>query len=81
MKLEVIGRVCNDCDSVLEMTQDAMKDLHVDAEIQRVTETNEIIKKFGMVHIPALAADGKVLFEGKIPSPEKLKEKLAGLKQ
>lgn len=81
MKLEVIGRICPDCDSFFQMTQDAVKDLHVNAEIQRVTETKEILKKFGMIHVPALAADGKVLFEGKFPTSEKMKEKLAHLKQ
>lgn len=79
MRLEVIGRICPDCDSLYQMTENIVRDLDMKTEIQRITDTKDILKKFGMIHVPALAADGKILFEGKIPAPEKLKDKLAHL--
>ncbi|HCA40398.1 MAG TPA: thioredoxin family protein [Aminobacterium sp.] len=74
MKIQVIGRICPDCDKVFEMTKQTLTTLNIVNDIERVTETREIIKHFGMVHIPAVAVDGKVLFSGEIPNEEKMKK-------
>ncbi|MBN1333498.1 MAG: thioredoxin family protein [Synergistales bacterium] len=80
MKVQVIGRICPDVDKVLEMTKTTLADLGLKFDIERVTETEDIIHKFGMVHIPALAVDGKVIFAGHVPTVEKLRKTLSHFK-
>jgi len=80
MKVQVIGRVCPDVDKVLEMTKSTLEELGLKCDVERITETDDIIHKFGMVHIPALAIDGKVIFAGHVPTDEKLRKTLSHIK-
>lgn len=77
MKVQVVGRICPDCDKVYEMTQKILSELKINEKIERITETKEIMKKFHMIHIPAVVVNGKVVISGSVPHEEKLRKVLS----
>jgi small redox-active disulfide protein 2 len=71
-KVQVLGTGCAKCKKLFEATQQAVKELGVEAEVTKVEDINEIIK-FGVMMTPALAVDGEVKVVGRIPKPDELK--------
>jgi small redox-active disulfide protein 2 len=71
-KIQVLGTGCPKCKKLYEATQQAVKDLGIEAEVIKVEDINEIIK-FGIMMTPALAVDGSVKVVGRIPKLDELK--------
>jgi small redox-active disulfide protein 2 len=71
-KLQILGTGCPKCKKLYEATQQAAKDLGIEAEVTKVEDINEIMK-FGIMMTPALAVDGVVKVVGRIPKPDELK--------
>lgn len=72
MKIEILGTGCPKCKKLAENAGQAVKVLGVDAEIVKVTEIQEIIKR-GVIMTPALAVDGEIKSVGKVLGPEEIK--------
>jgi len=73
MKIKVLGPGCINCKKLLETTQAAVKELAVDAEIEYVTEMQEIQKYLMMT--PGLVINEKVAHQGKpLPNLDKVKD-------
>lgn len=66
-KLQILGTGCPKCKKLLEVTEEAAKQLGIDYEIEKVTDVKEIMK-FGVMLTPALAVDGVVKVAGKVPT-------------
>lgn len=75
MKIQILGTGCPKCKQLTENTQEAIKALGLDAEIEKVTDINEIMK-FGVMMTPALAVDGNVKSVGKVLSPADIQKLL-----
>jgi small redox-active disulfide protein 2 len=75
MKIQILGAGCPKCRQTEANAKEAVKSLGVTAEIDKVTDINQIVE-FGVTATPALAVDGEVKFIGKIPSVEEIKEVL-----
>ncbi len=73
--IQVLGTGCKRCDALKLNVESALKELGVEADVQKIEDINEIIK-FGVMITPALAIDGKVKFVGKIPTLEEIKAAL-----
>jgi small redox-active disulfide protein 2 len=71
-KIQILGTGCPKCKKLFEATQQAVKDLGIDAEVSKVEDINEIMK-FNVMMTPALAIDGEVKVVGRIPKPDELK--------
>lgn len=71
-KIQILGTGCPKCKKLYEATQQAVKDLGIEAEVTKVEDINEIMK-FGIMMTPALAVDGSVKVVGRIPKPDELK--------
>jgi small redox-active disulfide protein 2 len=71
-KVQVLGTGCPKCKKLFEVTQQAVKDLGIEAEVTKVEDIDEIMK-FGIMMTPALAVDGAVKVVGRIPKPDELK--------
>jgi len=67
MKIEILGTGCPKCKKLAELTEEAVNELGVSAEIIKVTDINKIID-YGVMVTPALVIDGNVMVAGKIPS-------------
>ena len=75
MQLLVIGPGCTRCKTLAQLTEQAVKELGVTAEINKVTDLKQIMA-LGVMMTPALAVDGKVKLAGRVPSVEEIKKLL-----
>ncbi len=73
MKIEILGTGCPKCKKVFEHTEQAVKEAGVEAEIVKVTEIADIMKR-GVMVTPALGIEGEIKSSGKIPSVEEIKK-------
>jgi small redox-active disulfide protein 2 len=77
MKIEVLGIGCPKCMSVEQNVKKALMELALQADVEKVTDIQQIIQR-GVMSTPALVIDGKVVLQGKNPTVEQLKHLIAG---
>lgn len=65
MKIQILGTGCPKCKKLSENAQAAIEAAGVEAEIEKVTDINEIMQ-FGVMMTPGLAIDGEVKSVGKV---------------
>ncbi len=73
MKIQILGTGCPKCNQLYQNAQQAVAELAVDAELEKVTDLNAIMA-FGVMVTPALVIDGQVKTSGKVPTAEAIKE-------
>ncbi|MBE6897631.1 MAG: thioredoxin family protein [Ruminococcaceae bacterium] len=78
MDVKVIGAGCPDCDKLKASTEAALKELGINAEIQRITTLKDIVL-LGVMTAPSLLVDGKLLISGQAASKEEVKKQLEKL--
>ena len=76
MKFTVYGSGCAKCQKLTANAEAAALALGLDYVIEKVTDVNGIIDA-GVMHTPALAVNGEVVVEGKVPGPDEIKQLLA----
>lgn len=74
--IQVLGTGCRKCVSLTANAEAALRELGVEAEIQKIEDINEIVR-FGVMSTPALAVDGEVKIVGKVATPEEIKAVLS----
>ena len=72
MQILVIGPGCSKCRTLAQLTEQAVKDLGVTAEINKVTDLKQIMA-LGVMMTPALAINGAIKVVGKVPSLSEIK--------
>ena len=72
MQLLVIGPGCAKCKTLAQFTEQAVKELGVSAEINKVTDLKQIMA-LGVMMTPALAVNGTIKVTGKVPSVAEIK--------
>ena len=73
MKIKVLGPGCANCQDLERRVKQALKELKIEAEVEKVTDYAEIAKYVMMT--PGVVIDEKVYHEGKpLPRLEKIKE-------
>jgi small redox-active disulfide protein 2 len=72
MKIEVLGSGCPKCMHLEQDVQKALAELAMQAEVEKVTDIQQIVQR-GVMSTPALLIDGKVVLQGKSPTMEQLK--------
>ena len=76
-KVEVLGSGCPRCEQTIKAVEKAIQELGIDAAIEKVEDINEIISR-GVVATPAVAVDGKIVLNGRIPTLDEAKALLKG---
>lgn len=74
-KIQILGGGCPKCAKLYEHAEAAAKELGIAYEMEKISDYGKIAES-GVMATPALAVDGKVLFEGRVPTVESLKELL-----
>lgn len=64
---------CPKCNKLMEMAEQAAKELGIEYTVEKVNTIDEI-KKFRVMMTPALAVDGVVKVYGRVPGIEELKK-------
>lgn len=77
MKIEVLGTGCPKCMSLEGNVRKALEGLSLHADVEKVTEIEQIIQR-GVMSTPALVIDGKVVLQGKNPTVDQLKKIIQG---
>ena len=75
MNILVIGSGCAKCKTLAQFTEQAVKELGITAEINKITDLKQIMA-LGVMMTPALAVDGTLKVVGKVPSVEEIKKLL-----
>ncbi len=72
MEIRILGPGCPRCGEVEKRTINALAELNVGADVQKITDIKKIMeyKVFGT---PGLVINGKIKASGRIPSPEEIK--------
>lgn len=69
MKIKVLGPGCKNCENLADNTKAALKELGLEAEIEKVTDFGEIAG-YGILSTPGLVIDDKVVSSGKVLKPK-----------
>jgi small redox-active disulfide protein 2 len=75
-RIQVLGPGCPKCKMLTERVTQAVAELGLECEVEKVTDINRIVE-FGVMSTPALAVDGTIKMYGHVPSVEKIKEMLS----
>lgn len=78
MDIKILGEGCDRCDKLYANTRQAMDELGIDTEIEKVESLLEIVK-LGVMDAPTLMIDGKVALSGQVASTKKIKKILQKL--
>ncbi|MCX8157721.1 MAG: thioredoxin family protein [Verrucomicrobiae bacterium] len=77
MQILVIGPGCARCKTLAQLTEQAVNELGIPAEINKVTDLKQIMA-LGVMMTPALAINGNLKLSGRVPTLAELKELLQG---
>ncbi|MDP2754246.1 MAG: thioredoxin family protein [Nitrospirota bacterium] len=73
MEIKVLGPGCPNCHKMEELAKKAVKELGIEAKVDKITDIKEIMKY--TMSTPALVINGKLKHSGKpLPGIEKVKE-------
>ncbi|WP_448974025.1 thioredoxin family protein [Mesobacillus sp. LC4] len=76
MNIKILGTGCRKCQELEKNTREAVKDLQLEAEVEKVEEIKEIMK-YKVMSTPALVIDGNVVSAGKLLTINDLKKMLS----
>jgi len=72
-KCEILGPGCPRCHEVEKRTMNALIELDVDANIEKITDIKEIAQ-YKILGTPGLVINGKVKCFGRVPSLDEIKK-------
>ena len=73
--IKILGTGCPSCISTENVVAAVVKELNIEAKIVKVTEIMDIMM-YDVMSTPAIVIDEKVVFKGKVPSKEEVKQLL-----
>jgi small redox-active disulfide protein 2 len=77
MRIQVLGVGCQNCRRVAANAEQAVRELGLSADVEKVEDIQEIVK-FRVITLPALVVDGEVKALGRVPSVKEIKELIGG---
>lgn len=69
--LKVLGPGCANCKRLEQIAREAVDSLAIEAKLEKVTETNDIIA-YGVMSTPGLVINDKVVSSGRLPAMEEV---------
>ncbi|GAU78622.1 thioredoxin family protein [Fusibacter sp. 3D3] len=75
MVIKILGSGCAKCKQLEANAQQAVKELGIEATIEKVKEIENIME-YGVMKTPALVVDEQVKVMGRVPSAEDIKKYL-----
>ncbi len=74
MEIKVLGPGCANCQKMAELAKQAVKELGIQANIEKITDIGQIAMN-GILTTPGLMVNGKIKHTGKpLPTLDKVKE-------
>lgn len=73
MIIKILGTGCDKCDKLEENVKEAVKELGIEASVEKIEDLLEIVK-YGVMTSPTLVIDEKTVSTGKVLKVKKIKE-------
>ena len=73
MEIKILGTGCPNCRTLEKTTRNAVAEMGVNANIEKVEDIQQIMS-YGIMRTPGLVIDGKVAVYGRVPSITEIKE-------
>ena len=73
MNIKILGAGCSNCKTLEKMTINALAEMNIAADIEKVEDITKIIS-YGIMRTPGLVINGKVVLSGKVPTLKELKD-------
>jgi small redox-active disulfide protein 2 len=77
MEIKVLGPGCANCKKLVQNVKEAVNELGIEADVQKVEDIAEIMS-YGVMSTPGLVVDGVVKSSGRALSVSEIKEILKG---
>lgn len=77
--IKILGTGCPNCLKLESLVRETLKDLGLEADIEKVTDYEEILG-WGIMATPGLVLNDSVVLSGRIPSRNQLAEIFADVK-
>ena len=71
MEIKVIGEGCEKCDKLYENTCLAVKELGLEASIDKVEDLMDTVR-LGVMTTPSVMVDGKLIISGRVPKVKEI---------
>jgi small redox-active disulfide protein 2 len=75
MTIKVLGSGCMNCKTLEQRTVEALKNMHLEASIEKVTDFQQIAS-YGILRTPGLVVENKVIVQGRVPTVAQIQELL-----
>ncbi len=72
LNIKILGSGCPNCKKVEALAHQAVSDLGLEAEFEKVTDYNQIMT-YDILSTPGLVINGKVVSYGRIPRLDEIK--------
>jgi len=73
MTIKVLGPGCMNCRTLERRTIDALAEMNIQATVAKVTDLDGI-SSYGVMRTPGLVIDEKLVWQGGVPTVEKIRE-------
>ena len=71
MNIKILGMGCCNCGKLYEATQESVKELGIEATIEKIEDMAKIME-YGVMRTPALVIDEQVVVQGRIPKKDEI---------
>lgn len=75
MNIKILGMGCLNCQKLEANIKQALKELGLEAQVEKITEVQDIMS-YGVMGTPALVIDGEVKIYGRVAETKEIKELL-----
>ncbi len=75
-RIQILGTGCPKCKILTELVGEAIDELELECEVEKIDDINKIIE-FGVMMLPGLVVDGEIKLAGKVPNLTELKEMIS----
>jgi small redox-active disulfide protein 2 len=75
MEIKILGPGCPNCKTLDKLIREVVEKNGINATVTKVEDIMEIMK-FGVMSTPAMVVDGKVIFYGRVPSSDEIRQLL-----
>jgi small redox-active disulfide protein 2 len=73
MVIRILGMGCASCQTLYKLTQEALKEINLEATIEKVEDIKKIMT-YGVMRTPALVINEKVKVFGRVPNKNEIKK-------
>ncbi|MGN1421352.1 MAG: thioredoxin family protein [Eubacterium sp.] len=75
--IKVLGAGCKSCHQMYENTKQAVKNIGMDIDVEYITDMQKVME-YGVMSMPALVVNERVISQGKILKPADIEKILKG---